>query len=154
MFEIVVIILLSFLIWNHLFIFYAPNQWNVINEWPIHSLSIYKQHENCDQTCNVMIHIEPQDIYIFIENGIVIYHHPVQNKVIDELTCPPSHPDRACIIEEDIIPRQICRTSLDILKREKYKYRIHLDRLPPSGGGGIDAKYIINKLVQSGWIVY
>ena len=125
---IIIIIFLSFLMWRQLFIFYAPNQWDILegNKPPLYSVTVYRKNKNCKSTCNAMINIKPQNVYIFVENKKLIVYHPIQQFHFTTL-CPVTHPDRAFILSNP--PRQICRISLDSLKRHDYKYvvtKLHL----------------------------
>lgn len=121
--QLIVVAVVSVLLWRHLFVFYVPNQQTVIDKRLFNlpfSVAIYNNEYDEDNDDNVMIHIMPQNVYMFLENSLLLYQPTDYGTATTR--CSSTHPALAFImpLDESTPPQPICRRALPYLTQNVY----------------------------------
>lgn len=135
------IILLSFILWTRLFTLYVPDQRLIMDAHLLqlpYSVTLYTNQAKT----SFMLHAQPQNIHLFVEDGTIIYQ-PIHQQ---SLYCAPSHPNVGYIMSAP--PKPVCRKSLTYLKKRVYDvliYRRLYSRL-------LNPMIALQELIRDGWI--
>lgn len=120
---------LCFIVWNYSFVFYAPDQNNILQSRLMqlpYSVGVFVDKSRTQ----LMIHILPQNVCFFVENGQLIYQPQYKinyNKHIE--VCPLTHPEIAYVMShkdgEKNPPQPVCRRPLQYLIKHIYLIPIY-----------------------------
>ena len=126
------VIVFCLIIWNYSFVFYAPDQ-NIILQSRLMQLP-YSVGVFIDKSRKqLMIHILPQNICFFVENGRLIYQPQYKmsqkNKKKKKNVCPLTHSEIGYVMShkdgERNPPQPVCRRSLQYLMKHVYLIPIY-----------------------------
>lgn len=139
----------TLVLWSYLFIFYTPNQ-KLIMEWVLlnlpYSVAIFVDES---RLC-CMLHIQPQNVHLFIEYGRLVYQPTYQDD--NKITCMDTHPDLGYEMSykdnDQHPPKIICRRPLKFLHECVYTNmtykRLFTTVQNPMG--------ILYTLIREGWL--